>query len=132
MNKILAICITLVTLGVLIGTSAAPAGDHDVDNITLRCHLGEHQCWYLLGGCKGLDYWHDDSGPQVSLGPLVSDLDCKWNGPFGSEATHMRAFPLSKWIITSELVLPFIPSELVLLHIYETQDGYKIYDLKRD
>ena len=129
MNKILAICITLVTLGVLIGTSAAPAGEHDVDNITLRCPLGEHQCWYALGGCKGvrLTTQHDDSGlvQAVSFPSLGMPIKCKWYYAFGSGATHMRAFPSRPMQLADCMhgadCQEIIPSEWVLLHIYLRQ-----------
>ena len=116
MGKISAICITLLHLGVLIGTSeASQAGDE------VKLNLG----WHLLYQCEGhtIEMFPPGQVPRAKV--MYEDEVCKIHADVGFNRTPMNYESRSN----SVAYAVDIPSIVTLVHIHSVGKGYTIYGL---
>ena len=119
MGKISAICITLLQLGVLIGTSAAEG------NLNLIGHLNPG--YHLFVNCEGytLDMFPPGEEPRAIV--KFEDDQCIVHSTPKEALIMMNGDRYDESRSTS--VTEPIHSILTLVHIYSYGKGYAIYDL---
>ena len=114
MGKISAICITLLHLGVLIGTSEASQVGA-VENLNVG--------WHLLLNCEGhtIEMFPPGQVPRAEV--TYEDEDCKIHKDVGFNRTPMN------YESRSNSVAEDIRSLLTLVHIHSVGKGFTIYGL---
>ena len=113
MGKISAICITLLQLGVLIGTSeASQVGDVRTLNVG----------WHLLLNCDGhtIEMYPPGQVPRATV--MYEDEGCQIIEDVGFNRTPMN------YESRSNSVAEDIRSILTLVHIHSVGKGYTIYN----
>ena len=116
MGKISAICITLLHLGVLIGTSeASQVGDVE------ELNLG----WHLLYKCEGhtIEMFPPGQVPRAKV--TIEDKYCEIHEDVGFNRTPMNYESRSN----SVAYAVDIPSIVTLVHIHSVGKGFTIYGL---
>ena len=114
MGKISAICITLLHLGVLIGTSeASQVGDVEELNVG----------WHLLLNCDGHTIQMFPPGQVPRAKVMYEDEVCKIHADVGFNRTPMN------YESRADSVAEEIRSILTLVHIHSVGKGYTIHNL---
>ena len=117
MGKISAICITLLHLGVLIGTSEASLKVGDVKKLNLG--------WHLLYMCEGhtIEMFPPGQVPRAKV--TIEDKYCEIHEDVGFNRTPMNYESRSN----SVAYAVDIPSIVTLVHIHSVGKGFTIYGL---
>ena len=115
MGKISAICITLLHLGVLIGTSEASQVGEEV-----KLNLG----WHLLYKCEGhtIEMFPPGQVPRAKV--TLEDENCEVHAGVGFNRTPMNYESRSINPVAVD-----VPSIVTLVHIHSVGKGYTIYGL---
>ena len=117
MGKISAICITLLHLGVLIGTGTSEASPAQVK--VKELNLG----WHLLYMCEGhtIEMFPPGQVPRAKV--KLEDENCKVHADVGFNRTPMN------YESRSDSVAEEIRSILTLVHIHSVGKGYTIHNV---
>ena len=119
MGKISAICITLLHLGVLIGTGTSEASPAQVK--VKELNLG----WHLLYMCEGhtIEMFPPGQVPRAKV--TLEDEYCEVHADVGFNRTPMNYESRSN----SVAYAVDIPSIVTLVHIHSVGKGFTIYGL---
>ena len=119
MGKISAICITLLHLGVLIGTGTSEASPAQVK--VKELNLG----WHLLYMCEGHTIQMFPPGQVPRAKVTIEDKYCEIHEDVGFNRTPMNYESRSN----SVAYAVDIPSIVTLVHIHSVGKGFTIYGL---
>ena len=122
MGKISAICITLLHLGVLIGTSeASPVANWVFEAGDVKeLNLG----WHLLYMCEGHTIKMFPPGEVPRAKVTIEDKYCEIHEDVGFNRTPMNYESRSNVPVAVD-----IPSIVTLVHIHSVGKGFTIYGL---
>ena len=118
MGKISAICITLLHLGVLIGTGTSEASPAQVK--VKELNLG----WHLLYMCEGHTIKMFPPGEVPRAKVTIEDKYCEIHEDVGFNRTPMNYESRSNVPVAVD-----IPSIVTLVHIHSVGKGFTIYGL---